>query len=82
MSNDDQSWVDHMSLSRFFGESKANLVDDADNIQSGAHESSTLIILTPIWRCPIFLISQQIDGVHQIHVFSWLFFQNWEEKNG
>ena len=32
------------------------------------------------WRCPIFLISQQIDGVHQIHVFSWLFFQNWEEK--
>ena len=33
---------------------------------------STLIILTPIWCCPIFLISQQIDGVHQIHVFSWV----------
>ena len=49
MSNDDQSRVDHMSLSGFIGESKANLVDDADNIQSGTHESSsygrTLILI-------------------------------------
>ena len=38
MSNDDQPGVDHMSLSRFIFECKANFVDDADNIQSGTHE--------------------------------------------
>ena len=43
---------------------------------------ATLIILTGIWHCPIFLISQQIHMVHQIHVFSSFFFKIGKKKMG
>ena len=45
-------------------------------------DSYTLIILTGIWHCPIFLISQRIHMVHQIHVFSCFFFKIGKKKMG
>ena len=43
---------------------------------------STLIFLLAFWRCPIFLISQQIDGVHQITFFHGYFFKIGKKKTG